>query len=123
MSNGVFEIHSYTDDDDDVHAIRIQPETLALTIDGVANASAGAAGDRTAPIAKVSGGKSQYGLTARSVTIQMPAAPTGGYKPFGLITLPWLNPDTWPKRGVGAGVGVYNGNAITFVGRSPERQR
>lgn len=96
----------------DVHPIRIQPETLTLSVAGVTNAAA--TGPAGSPIsAQVSQSKRAKGLNARTVTFKFtPTAPTG-YKAESPITLPWL-----------AGVGDFDsfkaGDAIAYQGGSGE---
>lgn len=101
------------------HPIRIQPETLALSVGGVANAAA--AGPATSPIsAQVSQGKRSLGLNARTVTIKFPTTAPAGYKVDSPITLPWLGGtadfDTFAK---GDAVS-YQGGTGEVVGTSAE---
>lgn len=72
-----------------VHPIRIQPETLALSVGGTANTAA--AGPSTSPLsAQVSQGKRSLGLNARTVTFKILSAGTSGLQVGGTISLPWL---------------------------------
>lgn len=75
-----------------IHPIRVQPETITCTINGVTNNPP--TGDITNPIsAVVSRGQRAKGLIARAVVLQTPES--GGpadYKPLGLITIPALTP-------------------------------
>lgn len=96
----------------DVHPIRIQPETLALTVDGVANAAA--AGPAGSPIsAQVSQSKRALGLNARTVTIKFPTAAPAGYKVDSPITLPWL-------AGVSDFDGFVKGDTVSYLGATGE---
>lgn len=113
MSSGIF-INSFysSNKTGDIHPIRVQPETLTLSVGGVANAAA--PGPADSPIsAQVSQSKRSKGLNARTVTFKFtPAAPTG-YLVNSPMTLPWL-----------AGVGDFDtfksGDAITYLGGSGE---
>lgn len=120
MSSGQFLNAFYISDADTVHRIRIQPETAALVL-GSTNTIPSGTGVQ-APRAKVTGGKRQYGITARTVTISFDSAPPEGYKANSNITIPWLNPDTFPIVEE-TPTGTYLGVACRYVGRSPERRR
>lgn len=70
--------------------IRVQPETLACSVNSVSNDAA--SGDITLPVsAVVSRGRRARGIIPRTVTLQAGAtgAPTG-YKAGGLTTIPCL---------------------------------
>lgn len=123
MSNGIFLNAQYTANDGTVHRIRIQPETAAFVVDGVTNTIPGVpAAGLAQPRAKVSGGKSQYGLTARTVGVKFPLSPTGGFAPFSVVYVPWLNPGTFPDPAEVIAA-TYQGNSVTVIGGSPERKR
>jgi hypothetical protein len=123
MSNGIFLNANYTANDGTVHRIRIQPETAALVVDGVTNTIPGIPGDGLSqPRARVSGGKSQYGLTVRTLGLKFPPSPVGGYAPFSVVYVPWLNPDTFPDPAEAIDA-TYQGNSVTVIGSSPERKR
>lgn len=78
MSAGAFVRSFYTDDDADVHPIRVQPETLEATFDGTANTAP--AGPATSNIsAQVTGSRRGLGLFARYVTVVFTATPPAGY--------------------------------------------
>lgn len=123
MSAGAFQLSVYQlDNTANAASIRVQPETLALTLGGVANAPpAGAA--NVPGSAKVSGGARSIGINARMVRITFGATPPTGYSANSTIALPWLVPATFNAL-AGAGVtGTYLGAAVTLVGKSPERIR
>lgn len=75
-----------------IHPIRVQPETIALTIDSVANDPP--AGAITNPIsAVVSRGVNARGLRPRTVTLRAPDTdPPATYLAGGTTTVPLLNP-------------------------------
>lgn len=121
MSAGGFDRGRYTADNGDIHPIRIQPETAALTLGGTANAIP--SGATTSGIsAKVSGGRRQLGLTARTVTLTWTGAVPDGYEPDGLIRVPILQPALYTAIARGT-TGTYLGSAVEVVGKSPESVR
>lgn len=120
MSSGPFLRSKYTLDSGDIAPIRVQPETVALSIGGSANAAPTGA-TTTQGSAVVSRGKRAKGINARTVTIVFDSPPTG-YKADSPIRLPWLNPTTFTSLAVGA-TGTYLGASVTLVGKSPEQVR
>jgi len=122
MSAGAFTIGRYAASygaGTAIHPIRVQPETLTLTIATVANTAP--TGAISNPIsARVSGGRRAIGLGCRKVTVKFSGAlPANlGYLANGSLTLPWLNPFT-VAIAKGA-VGTYQGAAIIVTGISPE---
>jgi hypothetical protein len=119
MSAGVFSRSRYSSDSGSIHPIRVQPETLDLTIGGVANAAPAGAVTAGVPSAKVSGSSRSIGLSARLVRIQFTATPPTGYKAGGTITLPWLLASTFGAISPNA-VGTYLGVAIIVLGKRGE---
>lgn len=121
MSAGAFENGKYASNGTGgVHKIRVQPETKALTIDGVANAYP-AGGVDSKPSAQVGKGKRSIGINARTVSIKLTAALTG-YKSGSVITLPWFVASTFDDLTVGA-TGTYLATACELVGTSAEKVR
>ena len=103
------------------YAIRVQPETIALTIDGTANAASGQAVDQ--PIsARVTGGNSQFGIKARSVSIKFTTEVPDGYAADKIYRIPVLKASTYDAYLKGK-TGTYLTKPIVVVGRSPERSR
>lgn len=121
MSAGSYLRSRYTSDDGEVHPIRVQPETVALTIDGTANTAP--TGSITSPIsARVSGSRRGIGLKSRMVTVVFSAAPPTGYKADSPIALPWLEQSTF--SGISRGdTGTYLGQAVEVLSKSPEQVR
>jgi hypothetical protein len=123
MSQGSFQIVNYGSNKlSTVHPIRIQPETLTLTIGGVTNSAP--IGSGVLPSAQVSQGKRKKGLNARTVTFKFaPGSQPTGYKPESPITLPWLqNNDTFNETFAGQ-TGTYQGSDIVVVGTANETAR
>lgn len=105
MSAGAYSRSRYTRNNGDIHPIRIQPETLSLTIDGTANTAP--AGTATSDIsASVSKGRKGIGLKARTVTFVFTGTPPTNYKADSPITLPALQEAVWDKAVKGA-TGTY----------------
>ena len=73
-----------------IHPIRVQPETITLSIDSIANDPP--AGAITNPIsAVVSRGRNARGLRPRTVTLRAPdTSPPDGYLAGGVTTIPLL---------------------------------
>lgn len=124
MSSGPFTPSVYESNNGLFFPIRIQPETLTLTLNTVANAAPANSPGVGLPSAVVSKGRRAFGLNARLVRIRTPA--TGGdanYVPRGIIALPVLQASVFAGYGKNQ-TGTYeiNGTAIPvqFVGKTPE---
>jgi len=120
MSAGAFENVFYelsTENGGYIMRARVQPETLAATIDGVANA--GAAGPADAPgSATISQGRRSAGVNMRYVTLRWTGSPPTGYD--GLtVKIPVLTPATFAAWTLGA-TGTYLSTAVEVVGRTGE---
>lgn len=105
-----------------IHPIKVQPETVSLEINSVANDPP--AGTVTSPIsARVSGGRRLLGLNANLVRLQWASAdvPTG-YDPVGTITVPLLAPAVRAVAIAGS-TATYLGKDCTVVGTSAETVR
>jgi len=123
MSQGSFQIVNYGSDKlSTVHPIRIQPETLTLTIGGISNAAP--AGTAVLPSAQVSQGKRKKGLNARTVTFKFtPGSQLAGYKPESPITLPWLQNNATFNGAFAGQTGSYQGADVVVVGTANETAR
>jgi hypothetical protein len=120
MSAGFFERTRYELDNGAIVPIRVQPETLNLTIGGTANAAP--AGPTTFPgSANVSRGRRANGVNARMVRVEFGTAPSG-YAENSPISLPWLQPDTFNSIAVGD-PGTYLGQVVVVIGKSGEQVR
>lgn len=127
MSAGSFTRVGYlaTYDATQVHPIRVQPETLELSIT-VGGAPVTNEGELVTAVnnpisASVSRGRRSKGLNARLIRITFGDAPPTDYKPNSVITLPALNPALLAAPEGAAG--TYLGTACTVVGTSPETRR
>lgn len=126
MSAGAFINTRYAADynsGDQIHPIRVQPETLALIVDSEDNDPP--AGATTNPISAVSSlGRRQKGLKPRTITIRLPLTgqPTG-YLPNSLITLPALNRVIYDAAQPGDAATYLGVSTCVVVSKSPELAR
>lgn len=114
----IFSGYASTDNPAKVYPIRVQPETIALVINGISN-DAPSGGTTEQVSAKVSGKRRSFGVNARTVTIEFVGTAPTGYKVAQPIRLPILKPDVY------AGIlknqsGNYLGSTIRVVGKRPE---
>jgi hypothetical protein len=120
MSAGAFQSSKYQLDSGNgagIAACRIQPETLAATINSAANEAP--AGAVTLPSsAKVSGGKREFGINMRTVTLEFTAALPEGYS-GDPVRIPVLTESTYAAWSKGQ-TGTYLAVPVRVIGRSPE---
>lgn len=125
MSSGSFVRSRYGADYGDgtaIHPIRVQPETISLTINSEDNdPPAGAINNPISAI--VSRGKRSSGLIPRIITLQFPATgqPTG-YKALGFVRVPALNATIWQSAQRGD-TATYLGVSCTVVSKSAEEAK
>lgn len=121
MSAGAFLRAIYESDAGTFHPIRVQPETVALVIEGVTNTVPG--GPINSPIsARVGGSRRGIGLKARTVTVEIPGGGATGYIENAKITLPVLDPATYLALAPNQ-TGTYLGQTATVLYKTPERVR
>lgn len=117
MSSGAFSLVGYAADygtGTAVHPIKVQPETLALVINGEANDGA-ATSTITNPIsAIVSKSRRGYGLHPRLVSFRFTGTPPSGYLANQTYRLPLVNKDIAAEAVTGA-TGTYLTVAIQVV--------
>lgn len=122
MSAGPFITARYlADDGTTIAPVRVQPETLTLTINGQANSSI-ASPATTKYFARTGGGCREIGMRTRRVNFKFDTAPTP-YKQDAILSLPWFDPSTFDAiTGDLTGTYVVNGTAedITVVSTSDE---
>lgn len=123
MSAGAFTVTKYAasyGDGDQIHPIRVQPETITASIGGTANNPP--SGSQNNPIqCRVGGGKRSIGLRARSVTLRAPTSDQpDGYRPGGITKIPALTEAFYNAATKGANCS-YLGATFTVVSRSRER--
>lgn len=125
MSAGPFETIKYLADAANgggVYPVRVQPETYALTINGVVNAAATGTLSAGATLARVSGGKRRYGLKCRTVRVKFTGTAPTGYAAGSTVSLPVFTPTAFASYTIGQ-TGTYLTQAIKVVGRSTESLR
>ena len=124
MSAGSFSLSKYTDDQGIIRPIRVQPETITLTIAGASNSAPVGDPDTAATAVRVSGGRNAYGIKARSIRVKFTGEPPAGYLQESTISLPWLIPGTFATvRRPLYQTGTYLGAAVQVVGSSSEGGR
>jgi hypothetical protein len=121
MSSGAFTLSKYEANDGTIYAVKIQPETLDLSL-GSANAAP--TGPIDGPVlAKVSKTKRAYGVGCRKVSFKFTAeTPPAGYSKGQVLSLPVLKPTLWNTLKTGV-TGTYLGGAVVVVGTSAESVR
>lgn len=119
MSAGNFTRSRYESNSGRIYPIRVQPETISLTLNSVANAApTGAATEEVS--AQVGKGRRTLGMNARTVTLQFTGTPPDGYKENGITRVPILTESVFD--GIVRGqTGTYNGATVEVVGTSPEK--
>jgi len=122
MSSGAFVRSRYEADDGTVFGCKVQPETLAATIGGSANAAAAGTVDGVGS-ARAGGGNREYGVKMRSVSVSFAAgAEPEGYKAGTILRIPVMTAARYNGAAIGSSV-TYLGATGTVVGKSPERVR
>jgi hypothetical protein len=120
MSAGPFETAFYETSSENgsyVLRCRVQPETLAATIGGTANA--GVAGPATAPgSATISQGRRSAGVNMRYVTLGFTAGAPTDYS-GDPVRIPVLDPAVFADWTLGA-TGTYLGVAVEVLSRVGE---
>lgn len=107
MSGGTFTDTKYESDAGLIFPIRVQPETVSATIGGTANAAPAGDIDAGLPTAYARGGKRQFGLKARRVTVSF-STPPSGYKAGEILSIPILDPTVF--------AGIAKGQAVSYLG-------
>jgi len=120
MSAGEFVRSVYETNAGNFAAVKVQPETLAASVDSVVNA-AGAGPVNQEARAQVSKGKRTIGINCRTVTLNFTAPPPAGYS-GDPVTIPALTPAFYEACNPNSdtATGTYLGVAVEAVGRSPE---
>jgi hypothetical protein len=118
MSAGDFVISTYETAAGNFAKIRVQPETLTLTIDSTAN-SAGAGPVNQQASAIANGSRRGIGVNARRVRLEWTGSPPTGYDPNGILTVPVLTPALFNAIDKGD-EGTYLGAGVRVVGVTPE---
>lgn len=121
MSAGDFVYSRYESNAGDIYRIRVQPETIALDIDGTVNTPpAGAI--NTPGTVRVNQSSRAFGVKARSISIAWSGAPPAGYSGDPISRIPVLQATLFDGTNLGDGV-TYLGAAGEVVGKSSESVR
>jgi len=121
MSAGLFTdtIYQATYDTDIGHPIRVQPETLLLTIGGVANS--GVVPVTTSPIsARVNSSKRSLGLNARVLRLKLTGTPPANYSATSIVTVPIMSDSNFRTWNVKNTVATYLGTSWKVIGGTAE---
>lgn len=125
MSKGEFQNVVYETDASAFYPARVQPETLTLTLNTVANAEPSGTVVGKQPSAILTGGRKQNGVIGRRVRIKFNTTTVPpGYKINTILTLPVLSKTVFDGWGKGAtGTYTIDGTAysVAFVGSTPEK--
>lgn len=120
MSSGAFTRTFYgisAENGGGVAPIRLQPETLAATIAGTANAAVAGPATQAGSVT-ISQGRRSAGINARYITVAWDGAPPTDYSGLtARIVVP--DPDVYAGCTLGDAV-TYLSTAATIVGRTPE---
>lgn len=125
MSAGQFQDVIYETDALQYYPARVQPETLTLTLNTVANAEPTGTVVGKQPSANLTGGRRQNGINGRRVRIRFNTATVPpGYAPNSILTLPVLSKAVFDGWGKGAtGTYTINGTdySVAYVGSTGEK--
>lgn len=112
MSAGPFQIAGYEASYDSlVHPIKVQPETLAATFDGTANAEPAAA-DQTLLFVQRQKGPTAYGIGARGVRVAITDVADSDYKPGTSLFIPVLDESVWSAIPANAAVSINGATGV-----------
>lgn len=124
MSAGAFTTNAvYEDNFGNFYPITVQPETIAVTINGQANAEGAGPLPDNRPSVSVSKGRRANGVNARLVRFRFTGTLPPGYLMNGIISLPVLTPTAYNAYSKGqTGTYTLNGTGydVAVVGRTPE---
>lgn len=118
MSAGEFQNAIYETNAGNFCNLRVQPETLALTLGGTANAAGtGPVNQQASAIS--SGSRRGIGVNARRVRLNWTGTVPDGYDADGTVTVPILTPALFDSLTRGT-AGVYLGQSVEVAGTTPE---
>lgn len=123
MSQGNFITSVYETNSADLFSVSIQPETLTLTLNTVANTAPTGTPPTGMPSAKVSGGRAAIGVNCRKVRFKFTGSLPPGYSANRILTVPVLQQSVFNGYGRGqTGTYTLEGTAydVAFVGKSGE---
>lgn len=109
MSAGKFELYSYETDNGAVTKIRLQPETLQATFNGLVNAEPGGVPEAGYPRADVSRSHRAVGIHARFVTVGEMAGMPSDYMANQTYRVACLSPTVFASLTDGQAAGYLGG--------------
>lgn len=122
MSAGEFVISSYDSSETGfTMPVRVQPETLLLFVNGIANSGSGTPVN-LGLFAQVTKNRNAYGVGCRSVTVKWDGAPPTGYKPGEALRIPVMTEAAYASYIPGS-TGNYLGSSVVIVSRTNEVAR
>lgn len=118
MSAGAFQYSKYESDQGGIYRIRVQPETLAATVDATVNGAPTGAIDSQGTV-RVSNPRRGFGITPRRISIRWVGAPPTGYKADETVQVVILTPALYNAANIGDPV-TYLATNATVTGKSAE---
>lgn len=118
MSAGAFEFTKYETDAGAILRARVQPETLALVIDGTTNAAP--TGDIDDQGSVLISSRRRNGVNARYVSLTWTGTPPTGYKDGGTLRVPIMTPTAFNAIAPGD-TGTYLGANVRVAGKTGEK--
>lgn len=123
MSAGVFSRSKYQSDGGAIWPVKVQPETLNLSVTSgngsVTNSPPDGAISGDVPSAIVGGSRRRYGVHTRGLRLKFTGTPPTGYKPDSPIFVPVLKKETYDAIARNS-TGTYLGVAIQVIGKVGE---
>lgn len=120
-SQGPFDVAIYEGDVGTFkYPIKVQPETVGLTLGGTANSSATGDATEGLPSAKVSGSRRAIGVHPRTVTIKVTATGVTTGNPKGtILQIPVLTKAAYASYTKGK-TGLYQDDTVVVVNKTKE---
>ena len=120
MSFGPFIFSKYQSNGGSIHRIRIQPESLTLSINGINNGVPAGDVDNQRGVS-ASGKRSILFVGARRIGVRV-TNNAGPYAEGTVHYVPVMTPNVFQQMIDNRGeAGTYNGSAVVCIGGSPER--
>ncbi len=115
MSAGAFTDTFYSTDKGGTCNIRLQPETITFSLQGVPEVGPA---DQEAS-ARVQGSRRSFGIIARKVRVRFTGAVPTGYEPGSVLSIPILTQTAYAAITKGD-EGTYLGQPVRVLGKTPE---
>lgn len=121
MSAGGFVTSKYQSNDGGIYKVKLQPETLLMLIDGVANSAPLGDVDQVVS-AKVTKTRREIGMGCRAIAIRFTAAIPDGYKAGQIILVPVMTSALFNGLTGAEPVSYLNGDAEIVYLRPESRK-